>query len=187
VCERGELSPVTVTESIRYNDALLSVAGIELSRCDACEEEVALPEQARANERRFADAKRRHDALLTSDEIVQWRKELGWTQAQAAALLGGGANAFSKYERGEVIQSRAMDLLLRVLRAVPEARAMVEDLAHGVVKHTLRRPIRSRTLDLSAWQVDEDAAVLPVNVRPLHRVAANEAQRAIRLAEHAYG
>ena len=35
--------------------------------------------------------------------------------------MGGGDNAFSKYERGEVTQSVAMNQLLLVLAAVPDA------------------------------------------------------------------
>ena len=36
------------------------------------------------------------------------------TQEEAAKVFGGGVNAFSKYERGEVTQSAAMDKLIRV-------------------------------------------------------------------------
>jgi len=39
---------------------------------------------------------------------------LGLTQHAASSIFGGGLNAFSKYERGEVIQSKAMDKLIRV-------------------------------------------------------------------------
>ena len=48
------------------------------------------------------------------------RKRLGLTQAQAARLMGGGDNAFSKYERGEVTQSAAMNSVLLLLDAFPD-------------------------------------------------------------------
>lgn len=118
-CERGDLEARTVDETIRYNGSDLVVHGIEISACPVCSEELVLPEQARANELRFADAKRVHDGSMTSGEIVSWRKRHRLSQAQAAALLGGGVNAFSKYERGEVMQSKAMDLLMRAIDAVP--------------------------------------------------------------------
>ena len=123
VCEVGELSPAIVTEALSYRGTQLVVPGFQVSRCSRCGEEVVLDAQAKANELLFADAKRHHDGLLTSREIKRVRKELGITQAQAASIFGGGANAFSKYERGEVIQSQAMDLLMRLAAELPVVRA----------------------------------------------------------------
>jgi hypothetical protein len=45
---------------------------------------------------------------------------LDLTQANAAEIFGGGQNAFSKYERGEVVQSLAMDRILRFFAAAPD-------------------------------------------------------------------
>lgn len=112
-CERGDLESRTIEETIRYGGSRLAVPGVEISVCPVCSEELVLPEQAKANERRFSDAKRAHDGLLTSVEIAAWRKRHGLTQHQAATLVGGGINAFSKYERGEVMQSQAIDTLMR--------------------------------------------------------------------------
>lgn len=122
VCERGHLQAIAVDEVIPYAGAELTVHQVEVSRCDLCGEETVLPDQLKRNELRFVDAKRRHDDLMTSQEIVTWREELRITQAQAAEILGGGVNAFSKYERGEVIQSRAMDQLMRVSQRFSEVR-----------------------------------------------------------------
>ena len=48
------------------------------------------------------------------------RKRLSLTQAQAARLMGGGDNAFSKYERGEITQSAAMNSAPLLLDAFPD-------------------------------------------------------------------
>jgi len=125
-CERGVLSPTVTDESLLYSGAKIVVPEIEFSVCNVCGEEVVLPSQARRNDVKFADAKRSHDELLRSHEIVEWRSRWCLTQQQASALLGGGVNAFSKYERGEVIQSRAMDLLIR---ASDEFSGLLEFLA----------------------------------------------------------
>jgi HTH-type transcriptional regulator/antitoxin MqsA len=122
VCDRGTLHDAVVQESIRYAGDVLLVDGIEVSRCDRCGEEVVLPDQAKRNERRFVDAKRGHDGLLTSDEIARWLESLRITQTDAAKILGGGPNALAKYIRGEVVQSRAMDNLLRVSLEYPQVR-----------------------------------------------------------------
>lgn len=119
LCERGELQSRTINETIRYGGSSLVVPGIEISACSSCDEEVVLPEQAKANERRFSDAKRAHDGLLTSGQIAAWRKRHSLTQQQAASLIGGGINAFSKYERGEVMQSQSVDSLIRSVDEVP--------------------------------------------------------------------
>lgn len=130
-CEKGELHIFTDSETIVHGGKQLLVPGVQLSRCDACGEEMATPEQAKVNQRLFADAKRHADGLMSSDQIRDWRKALGWSQAQAVTFLGGGANAFSKYERGEVVQSRQMDLLMRLLALSPEARQILPRIVAG--------------------------------------------------------
>ncbi len=177
-CERGDLEPRIVEESIRYGGSNLVVQGIEISVCPVCNEELVLPEQAKANELRFADAKRKHDGLMTSGEIVAWRKRHRLSQADAASLLGGGVNAFSKYERGEVTQSKAMDLLMRACQAVPGVLSFLKaesnfdggfcpvegwEVAATVV--SIKRAVRSKQANLVAvneagWSEDLDLGMV---------------------------
>jgi putative zinc finger/helix-turn-helix YgiT family protein len=151
ICEAAELAPRVVTESLNYKGESLRVEGIEVSECPACGESLVTPSQAKRNAVRFADAKRFHDGLLASQDIIAWRKRLGLTQAAAARLLGGGVNAWSKYERGEVLQSRPMDLLMRVTSMVPEARSIL--LAEAGLCQAFR-VVRDLTVveDLCAWR-----------------------------------
>lgn len=51
-------------------------------------------------------------------EIRAIRKKLKLTQIQAGTILGG-KKAFQKYESGEILPSRAISNLLRVLAAQP--------------------------------------------------------------------
>ena len=113
------------TETYRYKGQRFSLSASEYSVCRECGFDVVLPPQKRRNEARIRDEHRRIDGLLTGRQIKAIRKRLGLTQAQAARLMGGGDNAFSKYERGEVTQSVAMNQLLRVLAAVPDAREVL--------------------------------------------------------------
>ncbi len=122
ICEAGSLLSSTASRTLAYNGKTLSVDGLQQSTCDCCGQSVVLPDQAKANDKIFADAKRASDGLWVSTRIMEWRMRWGISQAQASSMLGGGANAFSKYERGEVMQSRSMDLLMRVFNDVPEAR-----------------------------------------------------------------
>ena len=48
------------------------------------------------------------------------RKKLGLRQAEAGALFGGGASAFSEYERGKTQPHKSTVLLLKLLDRHPE-------------------------------------------------------------------
>jgi HTH-type transcriptional regulator/antitoxin MqsA len=85
--------------------------------CEDCGEGFLTPEDLDATFIGQVEFKRQCDRLLSPSEVLEIRKTLGITQAQAGDLFGGGINAFSRYERGEVEQSRALDLLLRLLRS----------------------------------------------------------------------
>ena len=113
-------------ETYRYKGQNFSVSDTEYSVCRECGFDVVLPQQKRRNEARVRDEHRRIDGLLTGPQIKAIRERLGLSQAKAAQLMGGGANAFSKYERGEVTQSVAMNQLLLLLDAVPEALSTLE-------------------------------------------------------------
>ena len=49
------------------------------------------------------------------------RERLSMTQAQLATLLRLGNNTISRWEAGRYVQSAAMDILLRLIRDVPES------------------------------------------------------------------
>lgn len=88
-------------------------------RCGACGEVSFDP----ASAKRYAAA---GDALVAAArarqgaELRAIREKLGLTQQQAAALTGGGHNAFSRYERGEAVPMPAVVNLLRLLDKHPE-------------------------------------------------------------------
>lgn len=53
------------------------------------------------------------------------RRKLGLTQAQAGMLFGGGASAFSEYERGKTQPHKSTVLLMRLLDKHPDLLAEV--------------------------------------------------------------
>ena len=115
-CGAEALQSFNETEQFDYKGHALCV-DVEYSVCSVCGAEAILPEQIKRNDCRTRDAWRKADGFLTGAEIVALRRQLGLTQQQAAQFFGGGANAFSKYERGEVVQSEAMDKLMRLALA----------------------------------------------------------------------
>lgn len=60
-------------------------------------------------------AKALQQRLLPPEEVRRIRKKLKLSQSLASELVGGGPKAFQKYEAGDVLISRAVDGLLRVL------------------------------------------------------------------------
>jgi HTH-type transcriptional regulator/antitoxin MqsA len=91
------------------------------SVCNACGSEQSDASQLRANKRTMMAFRKRVDGLLSGSDVRALRKRLGISQTEAAKIFGGGPVAFSKYEMDDVAQSEAMDKLLRLVDAVPDA------------------------------------------------------------------
>jgi len=115
VCDEGVLKLSTFSDTFNYKANSVLVENLECTECDVCKSTPVLTQQILNNQLRIADGKRKTCGLLTSTEIKAVRKMYNLTQKQAAEIFGGGANAFSKYERGDVIQSEPMDKLLRLV------------------------------------------------------------------------
>lgn len=124
-CGSADVSSSTYGDTVDFRNLEFDVEGLLSSKCQRCghvwtthEQEVhnhALIRGGYAVER---DRLRAQQGLLSGPEISVIREQLGLNQREAAALFGGGYNAFNKYESGEVLQSFAMDRLLRLTKAV---------------------------------------------------------------------
>jgi|SRR5476651_1339437 len=65
-------------------------------------------------------------------EMKRIRRKLHLTQKETVQLLsGGGHNAFSRYERGEILPPKALMLLMRLLDRYPHLLADAKTLAEG--------------------------------------------------------
>jgi len=113
VCKSKNIKSFTAIETVLYKGNKLKVP-LEYSVCNGCGREFVPKPQILRGEAELRKAKKTFDGLLSSEEIVRARAELSISQEQASMVFGGGKNAFSKYERGEVSQSVAMDKLIRV-------------------------------------------------------------------------
>jgi len=131
LCKSEDVSDYVEGEEITYKGTTLQVS-IAYSLCNNCDREFVSKPQILQNEAALRAAKKDYDGLLSSEEIIQARRTLSLTQEQAARVFGGGRNAFSKYERGEVSQSVAMDKLIRIC------------LNHREVFHELARDITKK-------------------------------------------
>lgn len=154
-CERGELERSSYSKTLAVGDDEFRVDGLEAFSCTSCGELSIFDDQARRNRAKIADSKRAIQGLLTGQEIVAVRQRLELSQQDASSIFGGGPNAFSKYERGSVTQSVAMDRLLRVADAIPEAASFLREWskpggaptqsAYGDFAMTFGQPLRRST------------------------------------------
>lgn len=103
-----------------YKGEIITVKAVPGWYCPDCKEsEFVSAEDAQ----RFSDEVATAMKAIDSQEaatIRSIRKRLGLNQAEAAALFGGGVNAFSEYERGIRQPSKSTVLILKLLDRHPE-------------------------------------------------------------------
>ena len=83
--------------------------------CSACNESILHSKDLKSTRQALASFKAHIDHLLAPEEIKAIRKRLKLSQIKAADICGGGKNAFSRYESGELLIPRAASNLLKVL------------------------------------------------------------------------
>jgi HTH-type transcriptional regulator/antitoxin MqsA len=96
-----------------------TVDGLSGWRCSACGEVMFDPESAQlyaaAGDELVLKSRKREQ-----QELKRIRQKLGLTQQAAAAITGGGHNAFSRYERGTAQPMPAVVNLFKLLDRRPE-------------------------------------------------------------------
>jgi len=89
--------------------------------CDDCEESIHTGKDLKVSDRMLNRLKARREGLLTPEEIRRIRKKLRLSQEAAGLLIGGGTRAFQKYEKGDLLPSRAVSSALVLLDHDPDA------------------------------------------------------------------
>ena len=121
-CGKKEVRPVTIHQQVQRNhDGRLYdlvIHNLPVTRCNACGNVFYTEE----SDDRIVAALRDHLGLLTPAQVRANLKELGLSQKDAAERLGIAPETVSRWVCGSVIQSRAMDNLLRMFFASPEVR-----------------------------------------------------------------
>ena len=131
LCGAGLLSEKVAEERFNYKGHSLNVPDYRILECPACNEAVVEKDSARRAEKLLKDFGRQIDGLLMAADIKRIRRKLHLTQEQMATVLGGGLKGFARYENGQVVQSRAMDNLLRILDSFPESLDVLPGVARS--------------------------------------------------------
>lgn len=125
VCNTANPEIISYSDTVDFRGMELDVENLHESKCRNCGHKWSTTEQRSYNNAIMRDAYiivrdeiRAKDGLLAGHEIAHLREFFRLNQREAATLFGGGYNAFNKYESGEVLQSFAMDRLLRLSAAV---------------------------------------------------------------------
>jgi HTH-type transcriptional regulator / antitoxin MqsA len=113
------------TFAIEHAGMSATVGGLSGWRCPDCDE-IEFDAASALRYSAASDELVRRDRKRQSSEIRRIRRKLGLSQLAASRLTGGGHNAFSRYERGEVTPMPSVINLFRLLDKHPE---LLKDLA----------------------------------------------------------
>lgn len=122
VCDSDQIAEVVEDVPLKVGEFERTMR-MRATACASCGCSFHSAEQERFNKRQRLAFRKMVEGLLTGVQIRAIRERHGLSQKRAAEVFGGGPVAFSKYEADDVAQSQAMDRLLRVFDAVPEAKA----------------------------------------------------------------
>lgn len=113
-CEEGIFTHKTKDMEYTYKGHSLMIPQPG-SYCNICDESILESEDMKATRMDLQAFHSRVDGLLEPKEIRRIRNVLNLNQKEAANIFGGGHNAFSRYECGELALPKAVSILLQVL------------------------------------------------------------------------
>jgi len=113
-CGEGTLNHEIKDTEYSYKGHTLLIAQSGMY-CNGCDEAILEPEDLKSNRVDLQSFRSRVDHLLEPNQIRRIRKALGLTQKEAATTFGGGHNAFSRYELGELAPPKTLSMLLSLL------------------------------------------------------------------------
>jgi len=121
VCGVAELIHDTRDMPYTYKGETTVIAAVTGDFCPACAESVLdAAESNRVMREMRAFSKQVNAAIVDPGFITKVRKKLDLDQREAAALFGGGINAFSRYESGKTKPPLALVKLFKLLDRHPD-------------------------------------------------------------------
>jgi putative zinc finger/helix-turn-helix YgiT family protein len=128
VCGKGHLEHRIITDRFDYGEGKKQVTvvaeNVPVQVCTHCQETFSGPEAGLIRHRAICRALN----LLTPEEICAIRERLGLSQVEFAKLTDIGEATISRWERGRLLQNKAMDRYLRLLAANPDNLRVLREL-----------------------------------------------------------
>ncbi len=164
-CGKREVVPARIpyTAEVKHDGTLyvIDIPELEIPVCTACGEKVFTNDV----DDQISEALRAHLKLLTPQQIRDAIKSLGMSQKELAERMGVAEASLSRWINGILIQSRAMDNLMRVYfgslharRLLPGGRRDV-DVDRGKLEGIQREKSAERcghAGTLSEFEINED-------------------------------
>ena len=114
-CAGANLVRDTRDIAYTYKGETTTIPAVRGDFCPACRESVlAAAESSRVSAAMLEFNKQVNASIVDPGFIARVRKKLALDQRQAAAIFGGGPNAFSRYENGKTKPPLALVKLLMV-------------------------------------------------------------------------
>jgi HTH-type transcriptional regulator/antitoxin MqsA len=121
ICADAELLRDTRDLPYAYKGETTVIPAVMGEFCPGCGEAVLdIAESRRVSAAMLEFHKEVNGASVDPEFIASVRKKLSLDQREAAAIFGGGVNAFSRYENGKTRPPLALVKLLRVLDKHPD-------------------------------------------------------------------
>lgn len=140
-CREKQLRLVTVPyQTTRHHDGQdyeLALADVVLLACSACGNRIVPMD----SEERLMAALRQAAILLTPEEIRDNRVRLGLSQGKLASELGVTEDTLSRWEAGLLIQTRALDNLLRAFFSLPSLRSYLSKSEKPILSDVDSTPV----------------------------------------------
>ena len=95
--------------------------------CDFSDQSIHNGEDMKASDRALNRLKAQVEGLLVPEAVRRIRKRLHLTQKDAGRLIGGGPNAFQKYESGDVVVSHGVMSALLLLERDPSGLSVLRE------------------------------------------------------------
>lgn len=161
-CKSENTLAISYCDTVDFRGMEFDVEDLKESKCNDCNYKWVTSPQLRYNQASIRsaygvlrDKLRQEQGLLSGDEIAWIRERFSLNQREAAVVFGGGYNAFNKYESGEVLQSLAMDRLLRLTNTFgyPALRAL-----NNIQQKTSPVAIKSNVRDSFPYKIQIKSA-----------------------------
>ena len=105
--------------------------------CNVCGEGFIKDDDHRVHDEVFTELRARVEGVLSPKQIRAIRNKLGLSKRKASFLVGGGYNAFQRYESGEIVPSGSASCLISLLGERPELQHVIPFIQESSARHTM--------------------------------------------------
>lgn len=108
--------------------------------CDTCDDGVFEGEDNVISNKVFLEVRARAEGIYSPTQVKRWRMRLGLTQRKASEWLGGGKNAFQKYESGDITPTMSVSLLMKIVESDRNLIGKIPELRNQIQQEPINLP-----------------------------------------------